>query len=170
MANKSSDAIRQLMPLQIDGDFNDDVEIEGAAIDDLLSRADELYLELFPDTCDETLPDWERVYELNPSPSESKALRRSRLVYAVRRRGGLSRRYFIGLAASLGYTATITEGHAVFRAGMSAAGDAVYTNQDRWSWTMVVSSIGANAVPQTQFESIITMLGPAHGAVLFTYP
>ncbi len=76
------------------------------------NRAVALVDEADPRTTTELLTDWERVAGLpdactGPLPTLSQ--RRAALVARLTSIGGQSRAYFIGLAASLGYTVTITE-------------------------------------------------------------
>ncbi len=92
---------------------------EGLALDRAQFSADQLLLELDPRTASLTLTDWERVYGLPDDcvaaasavdgTTPSIAERRAALYALVNMRGGQSPAFFIGLAAALGYTITITE-------------------------------------------------------------
>lgn len=93
-------------------------------------RAKTLIEELDPRSTTELLSDFERLLGL---PDEctatieitSQQQRRNEIVQrSITAIGGISRQYFIELAASLGYTVTIYE-YRQFRAGLSHAGDPV---------------------------------------------
>ncbi|SQC92510.1 Uncharacterized protein conserved in bacteria (DUF2313) [Cedecea neteri] len=64
-------------------------------VSDLLSAIDPL-------TATNTLPDWERVYALIPGENDTLQQRRDRVMAALAETGGLSRAYFINLAAAMG--------------------------------------------------------------------
>jgi uncharacterized protein YmfQ (DUF2313 family) len=79
----------------------------------------------------ELLPDWERNWGL-PDPCYSEPLtigeRQQALVMRMTMEGGASREFFIGVAASIGYTITISE-FRVFVCGIDRCGDnRVYGN------------------------------------------
>ena len=73
----------------------------------------------------ELLPDWERNWGL-PDPCytapQSIAERQQALVQRMTIEGAQSREFFIGIAADIGYTITITE-YRPFRIAMDACGD-----------------------------------------------
>lgn len=87
-----------------------------AALAEELARIDQrieaLLDEADPRSTTELLTDWERVAGLPDActgPLPTLAQRRAALVARLTSIGGQSRAYFIALAASLGYTITITE-------------------------------------------------------------
>jgi uncharacterized protein YmfQ (DUF2313 family) len=87
--------------------------------------ADLLETESDPRTTIELLPDWERAWGL-PDPCVAEPLtigdRQTALVLKMTLLGAQSRAFFIGVAARLGYTITISE-YAPFMAGVSNCGD-----------------------------------------------
>jgi uncharacterized protein YmfQ (DUF2313 family) len=87
--------------------------------------ADLLERESDPRQTIELLPDWERNWGL-PDPCYNAPLtihdRQLALVLRMTMLGGQSREFFIGVAAFLGYTITISE-YAPFMAGVSHVGD-----------------------------------------------
>lgn len=150
-------------------------------------RAADLVEEADPRTTAELLADWERVAGL-PDPcvaalgiSQTTAQRRAALVAKLTTIGGQSAAYYIALAASLGYTITVTEFNP-FQAG-SDAGDAL-TN-DGWRFVWQVNAPAANIVEfaagrssageplrswdNELLECVINRLRPAHTHVLFAY-
>jgi len=78
------------------------------------ARAIALTDEANPRTTDELLADWERVAGLPDScvgPDQTVAQRRASLVAKLASLGGQTVAYYIAIAAALGFTITITEGH-----------------------------------------------------------
>jgi len=148
-------------------------------------RVDQLIDEADPRTTLEMLTDWERVLKL-PDPcvteSQTTQARRNALVGKLVSIGGQSLAYFIGVAASLGFTVTITEFHP-FLAGQGLAADPL-TNGD-WAYAWRING------PQTTFrnfeagrstageplrdwgnkllECVISRLKPAHTTLSFSY-
>lgn len=176
-------ALKLLFPIALQGDFEKDIELEGKHIDNAQSRAEQLLKEMFPDGAYELLHAWERVCGLVPGADDPLLLRRDRVIKKLREFGGLSRAYFIGLAASLGYTITIEE-LMPFMAGWGRAGDTLYIYESLWIWRVKVSGqalyyfrAGQSAAGerllwwpvQSALENILTELKPAHTFVIFDY-
>lgn len=153
---------------------------------EVLDGAAESFLEEFyPDTTTQFLPDWERVSGLPDECSglaATIALRRKDLISRLTSVGGQTPQYFIDLAAELGYTITITEFNP-FRASISAAGDACYSEewQNVWQVNAALDTIeyfraGVNAAGDPlatwgneRLECLINKLKPAHTHVIFSY-
>jgi len=76
------------------------------------ARANQLLVDAFPGTAYELLPEWESTLGL-PDPCAGPAptiqARRAQVVARLTATGGQSVPYFIELAATLGYTVTITQ-------------------------------------------------------------
>ena len=84
-----------------------------------------LLVESDPRSTLEMLPDWERAFGLpDPCVAEPQTIadRRKALINRMTTKGGQSRPFFIGVAAALGYTITITE-FSPFMCGVSRCGD-----------------------------------------------
>lgn len=84
-----------------------------------------LRIESDPSLAFEMLPNWERFTGLPDDctgPADTIAERRLAVVAKLATRGGQTRAYYEALAASLGYSITITE-YRPFQAGISRAGD-----------------------------------------------
>lgn len=170
---------------------------DGSTMDDLIGamaeefarvdgRADDLHDEADPRTTVELLADWERIAGLPDTclagATQTMQERRAALVGRLTARGGQSRQFFIDLAASLGYTVTITE-FRPFRAGISTAGDALTNGDWIFAWrvnapetTIVSFRAGLSAAGEplrtwgsTRLECAIERLAPAHTIVLFGY-
>ncbi|MFO6425576.1 putative phage tail protein [Escherichia coli] len=106
--------------------------------------------------------DWERVYGVIPRDGATQQERRENILIKMAATGGLSIPYFKQLAASLGYTITITELHP-FRAGINRCGDRLYITDARWIWQVNVTG-KQNASLQIQNRSIC-----CRGAVTFLW-
>lgn len=176
-------ALKLLFPLELSGDFDADIEIEGKHLDEVQSRAEDLLNEMFPDQSFELLTDWERVCGLIPGAEDTLQLRRDRVIRKLRERGGLSREYFIALAADLGYTVTIEELQP-FTCGINRCGDRLFVEEIRFVWRVAVSGqsvyyfrtgqssagerlVWWNAVQE--LEDLFNDLKPAHTFIIFDY-
>ena len=181
----------KLLPQGLIWFFDDDKNVAkliNALADEMevVDGAAEAFLnDFFPDTTSQFLPDWERVAGL-PDPCSGLAatigLRRQDLLTKLTSIGGQNRQYFIDLAASLGYTITITEFNP-FRTGISRTGDALngVDWQHAWQVNGVENEIqyfrvGVSATGdalrswgQTRLECLLNRLKPAHTILLFEY-
>lgn len=151
------------------------------------ARAEALAIDVNPLDTTELLPDWERAAGLPDRCSgeleETIQGRRNVLTAKLASVGGQSRAYFIEVARQLGYEITISEARP-FRAGISAAGDAL-TNTADWIYTWRVNAretteiyfrAGLSAAGEplrswgnSALECKINQLKPAHTNVLFSY-
>lgn len=84
-------------------------DIAALQFEKLEAARENLRLEMLPDTAILTLPDWERCFELHPAEGDPVSVRQKRAWAAYIAQGGLSRPYFIQLAAAMGYTISISE-------------------------------------------------------------
>ena len=148
------------------------------------ARADSLVAEADPCTTNEVLADYERIFGL-PTDCMTGIIqtlqqRHSALVAQMTGIGGQSISYFINLAASAGYTITITE-FTASTVAMTVA-DAIVGGD--WTATWQVNAV-LNAVTNfladslvdealgswgnTQLECLINRFKPAHTHALFSY-
>lgn len=196
MALSETDYLRQLQALLPQGAVwsrEDDALLTkllsafAAGFSQVDARAGQLVNESDPRTAVELLSDWERVAGM-PDPcvaasgqTQSTAQRRAALVARLTMLGGQSKAYFIALAASLGYTITITE-YRPFRAGQSRSGDPVSTN---WQFAWQVNAPLNTVVPfrsgngvagdpinswgNELIECVISRFKPVHTTVVFAY-
>jgi uncharacterized protein YmfQ (DUF2313 family) len=131
------------------------------------------------------LPDWEGAFGLpDPctGPLPTLAARRAALVAKMTTEGGQSRAFFIALAASIGFTITITE-FRPFRAGIGRASDRVYGVDWAYAWQVNAPSVtvtlfrsgqsGAGERLATwgnlELECVIRRYAPAHTILIFAY-
>jgi uncharacterized protein YmfQ (DUF2313 family) len=150
------------------------------------ARALELVEEVDPRTTAELFADWERVAGLPDAcvvafaGDQTAAQRRASLVGRLATLGGQSPAYYIALAASLGYTVTITEfsEHSV----NDDVERALYGTAWNFAWQV---NAGLNTVIEITVESLVDdsiaiwgnellecvlkRLAPAHTTVLFSY-
>ena len=98
-------ALKKIWPLKVlDGDpvYEADTTIEGSYLDQAYDQGGALLREVFPDTAEQCMGDWERVYGLSAVgdlPTRQEAAKAQ-----AQARGGLSRAYFIGIASAMGYS------------------------------------------------------------------
>jgi uncharacterized protein YmfQ (DUF2313 family) len=147
-------------------------------------RMEQLKREWDPSLTLEMLPDWERVLGLpDPCITEDQTVdqRRDAVVAKLTLLGGQSRAFFISLAASLGYTITITE-FDPFVSGGGHSGDPLYDYEWAHTWqvnsaedTVVYfdcNSVCSEALASWSNEALecaITDRAPAHTVVNFAY-
>jgi uncharacterized protein YmfQ (DUF2313 family) len=169
------DTLKLLFPIELGGVFDDDITLDGAQLDNAQISAAQLLCEMFPQSCTDSITDWERVYGLTPASTDTLQTRQLRVIAKMRELGELSLPYFAALATSMGYACTIQELLAntdslgaegifrwritftgtplvYFRAGQSRAGDPLVTGP-------VASAL----------EGLFTDLKPAHTQVIFAY-
>lgn len=185
---KHKDVLKLLFPVELEGDFEGDIAIEGKQLDDFCARANDLLAEMFPDTTVELIADWERMCEITIDPNDPPPLeaRRQKVIAKLRALGGISRQYYIDLAKELGRDIEIIEyNYQFFRTGISKCGDPVYEESELWHWTVKflnpteffyfkagISRCGEPLLwwrKDAELEDLITDLKPAHTYVDFIY-
>ena len=177
--------LKQLIPVELGGTSDTDLGVEGRALDRLHSSSERLLINIFADTCYELLPDWEKVLGVSPDPASSTGVRVAAVVAKIRAKGGLSKPFFISLAASMGYEIEIEE-PTEFMAGWSCAGEEL-THEDIvyvW-WVNVLNETipvhyfyaGSNGAgdrlcdfDESGLVALFQELKPAETQVFFTYP
>ena len=194
MALTNDDYLQQLLALQPPGpawdeDFNvfhgQLLGAYGVGLAELHGRADDLQQETDPRTTYELLSRWEQVLGLPDEctlPGASLDERRSAMVAKFLSLGGLSRSYYLALAASLGYPgATITEFRPMTCESACDAG----IDPDPWSsvWFLNLPEsdrlreMGADSLcdeslatwGDTQLECVVAKQAPAHSILYFSY-
>ncbi|OWS76288.1 phage tail protein [Pantoea sp. VS1] len=163
--------------------LNAEITAEGNAFSLVSMFADDIAGAVTPLFADGMLADWERVLDLTPGSDDSWQQRLEAVLIKLAETGGLSRAYFIKLAATAGYTITIDE-FEPFRAGINSAGDVLYVPEIIYVWAVNVSSsvsvyyfrAGASLPGERLstfgdkvLESIFENLKPAHTYCYFTY-
>jgi uncharacterized protein YmfQ (DUF2313 family) len=153
--------------------------------EDFDGRIDAFINEMYPDTASEMLPEWLRDYGIPDEctqPDETTAELRLDLLTKYTALGGQSRAYFIALAATLGYTITITEFYP-FRTNINYANDILAGEGWQWIWQVNTpvrnnvyfrTNISTASEPLIDFgnerlECVLNKYKPAHTKVIFNY-
>jgi uncharacterized protein YmfQ (DUF2313 family) len=148
------------------------------------ARADQLADEADPRLTSELLADWERAWSLPPpclaGLDQTVQQRREALVSAITSVGGQSPAYFIALAASAGYTITITE----FRPHDCESDCETQIYEDAWAhaWQVNAPATTVTHLSCTDdceqplawwgneiLECLLSRVKPAHTVILFSY-
>lgn len=127
---------------------------------------------------------WEQILAIVPAPGASSGQRAQDVRAHLVASGGLSKEYFIALAADLGYTITIDE-LTPFYAGRHRAGDPLASPEIVWTWRVKVlakSPVVYRFVAGTarsgerlsrngieMIEGLFRRLKPAHTRCVFSY-
>lgn len=194
IGSSSSDYLQQLINLSPSGPaFPEEATTNWVSLLDAISQtcarldanAVLLLNESYPDTTTILLPNWERVAGLPDDCSvlgDTYEVRRLNLTAKLTSRGGQSKDYFIEVAASLGYTVTITE-FRPFRVSISRVGDPLCDDTWWFVWqvnaalnTIVWFRAGRSAAGEplaswsnARLECLLTKYSPAHTIVQFAY-
>ncbi|MFP7326964.1 YmfQ family protein [Serratia marcescens] len=147
-------------------------------------KSDEVLNGITPFFAVSLLSDWERVLAISVDSSMTIQQRRQQVLAKINATGGLSRKYFINLAKSLGYNITIDEPEP-FRAGINRAGDRLWVPEIIWVWIVNIddaqvpvyrfrsgSSVAGERLMtfgQNLIDNIFQDLKPAHTQVVFNY-
>lgn len=147
-------------------------------------RSDDLIDEADPRITDELLTDWEKEYDLPDDcfiADKSIAERRQDIFNKLVTVGQQDKQYFIDLAATLGYTITITE-FSPFWVGIGGMGDPIgeLVNVFHWRVNIIDSSSSSGAFNNEfssafdildlsfdNLECLFNKLKPAHTKLLF---
>lgn len=182
------DMLKLLIPVELGGEHDAALAVEGAAFDACQGRIDDLQGETFPDTAEELLAQWEALYEIIPAAGATLQARQAAVAGKFSARGDIKKPYFVALAASMGYTIRIDDytesmagwhcagdelledGWVYCSAGIGAAGDTLAFEDVLlpWIWEVVVTAVPASA-PTPNLEQVLQDLKPDHIKLNFTY-
>jgi len=178
--------LAQLLPLELSGDNDTDLAVEGTILDRAMDSADSLLGEMFPYSSSRLLMAWERVTGIIPLVDEPVQRRRDKVIRQLRTLGDIKKPYFEALLASLGYSMTIQE-YIPSMSGWTGAGDELIPdgipeilfmwnchihNKSVYRFRSGMSAAGERLtwwVPDTAIEDLLTELRPAHVALIFSY-
>jgi uncharacterized protein YmfQ (DUF2313 family) len=132
---KHEDALKSLTPLPLGKDHDVALAVKGKHLDEAMALIDQLLDEMFPDTANELISDWEDLYAIVPNQDDPLPLRRDRVKAAINKTGLLGKPQLIALAKALGHEITI-ENYFPFVAGHAVAGDELLTEDAVWVWTV----------------------------------
>lgn len=135
------DSLKKLIPLDLGAMADEDLKIEGQIFDQAEVAIQTILIEISPATAVQTLPRWEGEYAVG-SKGDTTA-RRNAVVARMRELaassdGSLRRDIWVAIADALGYEIELIESPAMFRAGISKAGDRVYSTSVLFVLTVVV--------------------------------
>lgn len=162
-----ADILRMLFPLEMGENFNADVDLEGYYLDQAAEALDLLIENMFPDTAEQLLANWERVLDITPETVATTAERQAEITARIKARGGLSKAYFTSLAAQYGCEIEIVEYRPAMM-GYARIGDPLYIPEIIWCWEVRFTDTTGGSPEKV--EAMITRLKPAHTYVYFTYP
>lgn len=161
-----------------------ELQAEGKSLAQLEIRAGEVVDGITPFLAVGLLADWERMLGISPDSGMTLQQRRQQVLARINATGGLSRKYFITLAKSLGYRITIDEPEP-FRAGIGRACERIWVPEIIWLWIVNIddaqvpvyrfragSSVAGEKLltfGQNLIESLFKDLKPAHTQVVFNY-
>lgn len=175
--------LNHLFPIDLGGVHQADLEHDARMLGVAQARAEVLLSEMFANQTFELLTDWERVLGLAPGIDDPLQSRRDSVVRKIRERGGMSRPYFIALAASIGYSVEIIE-PVPSMADWFCVDDELFIPDVIYQWGVVITGIplyqfrvGESCAgelllwwdSQTMFENLLIALKPAHTFVYFIY-
>lgn len=130
------------------------------------ARVDQLYLDVFPPTSSELLPEWEASCGLPDgclAGGGSIEQRRNAVSARLTSVGGVSRSYFIGVAAKLGFTITVEDiAPAAWRIHAPAETITEMTCNDTCNDAL-------RTWGNEQLECTFNRIKPAHTELLFAY-
>lgn len=139
----------------------------------------------FPATAVDMIPEWQLTLGLpDPcaGPASTLIQQRQQIVARLANSGGQSAAYFIGLAAQLGYSVTVTN-NAPFRCGQSTCGHPLGGQEWFFAWNIHApqytvnpfiagQSTAGNALSSTGnavLQCELLMAAPAHTVLQFNY-
>jgi uncharacterized protein YmfQ (DUF2313 family) len=181
----NADVLKRLFPLPLGLNHEADCDVEGAALDAFEARLADLENEMFPDSAIETLGFWERLYAIVPPDSTNTQARRNAVMGAMMATGGLSRAYFIAVAAAMGYYAVTISEPQPCECGVAECGDRIYTDGINFCWRVDGSGVRPvtyfeagqscaddqlSAFPVLDLATVFSTLKPAHTYVYFSEP
>jgi len=170
-----ADVLKLLSPIELGDVFNDDIKLEGEALDRAQASAEQVQHETLPQSASLTIEDWERVCGLSPASDDTLQMRQAAVIAKLRERGGLSLPFFTALADDFGYSVIIeellanTDGYGaegIFRFRVTFTETPLYyfrVGQSRAGERLVDAPVA------TAMEGLFQDLKPAHTMVIFAY-
>lgn len=141
-------AFIQLMPLGLLFEIDDSTQLYKlilaicANYEIFDAYCDNFLQEIYPDTTQQLLTDWEAEYGLPDEcsqPDDTTETRRKLLLAKYNALGGQTAAYYIKLALYLGYVITITE-FTTFRTNINKTNDVLYGEAWKWVWQVNCTS------------------------------
>mgnify|MGYP003639753091 CR=1 FL=1 len=162
-------ALKKLIPLDLGEIFNNELRSEGRILDDYYITQQDLRKELYSvSMTNATLEAWENLYNLS-STGLTDARRKTNVIIRHRLKGGISERFFLDVASLLNYNITFGGSVTYFRAGISKAGDRVYSSTISLDNTWVVNIHGVAQDGALDLEELFREWTPVHKKPVFNY-
>lgn len=174
------DFFQKLIPLDLGGVFDDFRIVAGNVLDSADDRIVDLLAEIFPDTTDELIGDWEKQYGISPDARDSLGRRRKMVLARFGAKGSLTTQFYLNLAknhevyvailAPLRFIIEVNKvgdplgAHHVFVVRMNGA------DQHRFPFQVEVNKVGDKLITYDKnncLEKDIERLKPASTRVIF---
>jgi uncharacterized protein YmfQ (DUF2313 family) len=178
----NSDVLTLLFPLNIGGVLPDDLGVDGRSLDAAQASAEGLSAEMFADTTQLLMASWERICGITPPAGATLQYRQASILAKLRATpGDIKRPYFVALAASMGYTITITP-CLPFMSGWNRSGDSIFVANAIYIWLVTITgepvyrfqsgqSVSGEPLcwwpPQAVLQDILNDLKPADVVMVF---
>lgn len=157
--------LKKLFPLPMEGDlFDAEMALQGNQLDSINLEAHTLLLEFFPDTAIITIANWEKRLDITPASGDSLSVRQQRASTKYREIGGLSKDYFLGIAADMGFLIEIIRLQPI-RCGVSECGDEFAIERIKFMWQVVIKTEGDIAI--SELETKFNTLKPCESVIEF---
>lgn len=182
-----NEVLARLFPLELGGMHEDDVAVDGAALDRVQAAVDALLLEMYPGTATLLLERWEALYEIVPAPGATIEQRQAAAEAKYLLKPDIKKPFLVAMAASIGFTIRIDdyiesmsewlcaddelleEPWEFFEAGLAGAGDTLAFQHDVLNWIWEVVVISGPAAPSPALEELLQDLRSADIQLNFTY-
>jgi len=134
------DAVKKLMPIDLEGDYNKDIETEGQILDKINSDLSDCMNELFPLRCSEiNIKLFEETCGIKVS-NKSIDERKTAIIAQLRSQGGISVEKIIEYANSLGYDIEIIENKPAL-CGDAECGESIISKYNI-IWQFMIKIVG----------------------------
>ncbi|WP_339429513.1 putative phage tail protein [Pseudomonas taetrolens] len=138
---------------------------EGTALGDALVNLEAVENAIFPNSAGDYIADWERVFDLVPSPGASQESRVIAVVVAMGDLGGQSTPYFIALAKRFGLVASVDVNRAALT-GLATVNSPVTDGDALYEWTL---NVPLDAFSNSALEMLLQIRKPANTEVSVGY-
>ncbi len=180
----NAEALKLLFPIPLGSEFEQALEADAVSLDAAQASADHLLVELFPDGAHTLLTDWEHTCGVIPGDGVPLQSRREQIIRKLLELGDIKAPAFVALAATMGFTITITH-LTPFMAGWSRAGDQIGVADAWWVWLVTIKNkpvygfrAGASAAGEylgwtwdaSPLEQLFNELKPADVHLIYIYP
>jgi len=161
-------SLKMLYPVDIGKNLDSKIAIDGYHLDKAYNTIMSVLNELFPATSVESISRWEKEYgsfnDGNLSDRQNGVVSKKRQQSDLKN-GGLRKSLYVSIAGALGYSISILESSQPFRAGISRAGDPVYSSSALWTATIAVQ--GVSSAPS--LEALLNDIFPPWIRLVFEY-